>query len=158
MPPLIRPATPDDRSALGRLGAELVRVHHALDPLRFFLEEPLEHGYGRWLSKESERREAVVLVAEVEGVVVGYAYGSLVERDWAALRDACGALHDVLVEQSQRRAGLATLLVQEACTRLEALGAPRVVLSSAAGNEAAQRLFERLGFRRTMVEFSREAR
>ena len=158
MPPLIRPATSADRGALGRLGAELVRVHHALDPLRFFLEEPLEHGYGRWLSKESERREAVVLVAEVDGAVVGYAYGSLVERDWAALRDACGALHDVLVDEGQRRTGLATLLVQEACARLEALGAPRVVLSTAAGNEAAQRLFDRLGFRRTMIEFTREGR
>jgi RimJ/RimL family protein N-acetyltransferase len=30
------------------------------------------------------------------------------------------------------------------------------VLSTAARNEAAQRLFERVGFRRTMVEMTRE--
>ena len=91
-------------------------------------------------------------------MVIGYAYGSLVERDWAALRDACGALHDVLVDEGQRRSGVAALLVQEACVRLKALGAPRVVLSTAASNQAAQRLFDRLGFRRTMIEFTREAR
>lgn len=40
---------------------------------------------------------------------------------------------------------------------LETRGAPRVVLLSAARNESAQRLFERLGFRHTMVEMTREA-
>ena len=36
-------------------------------------------------------------------------------------------------------------------------GAPRVVLHTAALNEAAQRFFERLGFRRTMIEMTRES-
>jgi RimJ/RimL family protein N-acetyltransferase len=39
---------------------------------------------------------------------------------------------------------------------LTARDAPRVVLSTAARNERAQRFFERAGFRRTMVEFTRE--
>ena len=38
-----------------------------------------------------------------------------------------------------------------------AKGAPRVVITAAAGNTAAQALFGRLGFRRTMVEMTREA-
>ena len=39
---------------------------------------------------------------------------------------------------------------------LEDHGAPRVMLWSAEANPDAQRLFERLGFRRTMVEMTRE--
>ena len=39
--------------------------------------------------------------------------------------------------------------------RLEALGAPRVVLSTMVGNEAAQRLFRQCGFRPTMLEMTR---
>ena len=39
---------------------------------------------------------------------------------------------------------------------LGARGAPRVVLSTAERNEAAQRLFARAGFRRTMLEMTRE--
>jgi RimJ/RimL family protein N-acetyltransferase len=42
---------------------------------------------------------------------------------------------------------------------LEALavrGAPRVVLWTAARNEAAQRLFTEAGFRHTMIEMTRE--
>ena len=39
---------------------------------------------------------------------------------------------------------------------LRAQGAPRVVLWSAEQNATAQRLFTRLGFRRTMVEMTKE--
>jgi ribosomal protein S18 acetylase RimI-like enzyme len=47
-------------------------------------------------------------------------------------------------------------LVLETCRRLEALGAPRVLLHTAVQNEAAQALFEKLGFRSTMIEMTRE--
>jgi ribosomal protein S18 acetylase RimI-like enzyme len=47
-------------------------------------------------------------------------------------------------------------LAEAVIARLRALGAPRVVLHTAVQNAAAQRLFERLGFRRTMVEMTRE--
>jgi RimJ/RimL family protein N-acetyltransferase len=39
---------------------------------------------------------------------------------------------------------------------LAAIGAPRVVLMAAWRNEAARRLFARLGFRPTMLEMTRE--
>jgi RimJ/RimL family protein N-acetyltransferase len=39
---------------------------------------------------------------------------------------------------------------------LKAHGAPRVMLWTAERNHAAQRLFEQAGFRRTMIEMTRE--
>jgi predicted GNAT family acetyltransferase len=102
------------------------------------------------------RAEVVLLVALRDGRIVGYAYGRLEERDWNQLLDACGALHDVWVEPEERRAGVAAALVEALCQSLRAKGAPRVVLHTAAGNAAAQALFARLGFRRTMVEMTRE--
>jgi len=39
---------------------------------------------------------------------------------------------------------------------LRSIGAPRVVLWTAEKNDPAQRLFTRLGFRRTMIEMTRE--
>jgi RimJ/RimL family protein N-acetyltransferase len=38
---------------------------------------------------------------------------------------------------------------------LEALGAPRIVLSTMVRNESAQRLFAAVGFRPTMLEMTR---
>jgi ribosomal protein S18 acetylase RimI-like enzyme len=47
-------------------------------------------------------------------------------------------------------------LLDRTLEALEAKAAPRVVLSTAERNEAAQRLFARAGFRRTMIEMTRE--
>lgn len=144
------------------MGARLARAHHAMDAARFFLpEEPIEDGYAGWLGEELANPRAVVLAA-VAGAgrgatVVGYAYGRLEGRDWNTLRDPCGVAVDLWVEPEARGAGLGRRLVEALCEALAARGAERVVLDVAARNPAAARLFERAGFRPTMLEMTREA-
>jgi ribosomal protein S18 acetylase RimI-like enzyme len=48
------------------------------------------------------------------------------------------------------------MLLSATVAALRVRGAPRVVLSTAERNESAQRLFARAGFRRTMIEMTRE--
>jgi len=62
----------------------------------------------------------------------------------------------VYVDEAARRAGVATALIEAAVEWLAGRGMPRVVLWTAAPNEAARLLFERLGFRHTMTELTRE--
>lgn len=152
----IRPATKADEAALGRFGGALMRQHHDFDPQRFVRSENPEAGYGRFLVSQLEEPGSVVLVAERAGAVVGYAFAALEPMSWKDLRAACGYLHDVFVDPAARGAGAGERLVRAAIDWLEERGAPRVVLMSAARNEGAQRLFERIGFRRTMVEMTRE--
>jgi ribosomal protein S18 acetylase RimI-like enzyme len=154
----IRPAVPADAPALGRLAAQLVHYHHALDPDRYLLVERVEEGYARFLTSEMANPRAVVLCAvrEDDGAVVGYTYGTVEGRDWNALLDRHGALHDILVDPGVRRAGLGARLLRATCERLEALGAPRVVLHTAVQNREAQALFAKAGFRATMIEMTRE--
>jgi ribosomal protein S18 acetylase RimI-like enzyme len=129
-----------------------------MDAARFFLpEEPMEEGYAAWLGKELANPRAVVLVAEASGEIIGYAYGRIEARDWNTLRDRCGVAVDLWVEPEARGAGTGARLVHALCAALEARGAPRVVLNVAARNPSASRLFERLGFRPTMLEMAREA-
>ena len=152
----VRPAAPEDLDVVARMGAALVRLHHAWDSQRFFLVRGVERGYRRYFGEQLADPGTVILVAERAGRIVGYAYASLVERDWSDLRDACGKVHDVYVEEAARGAGAGPALLAEAVRRLEALGAPRVVLMVAARNEQAHALFGRLGFRETMIEMTRE--
>lgn len=153
----VRPATPADRPALGHLGALLVAHHHAFDPDRFIAPGPeTERGYGGFLERELQREGGVVLVAEAAGEVLGYAYGRLEGNDWLALRGPAGVIHDLMVDPARQRAGVGRRLLQEMISRLTALGAPRIVLSTAERNEAAQRLFASVGFRATMIEMTRE--
>jgi ribosomal protein S18 acetylase RimI-like enzyme len=153
----IRSATADDLDLLAQMGAALVRLHHGWDAARFFIVPELERGYRAYFASQLGEPETVILVAEVEEHVAGYVYGSLVERDWSDLRDACGKVHDLFVEERARAAGVGQALLEEAVRRLEALGAPRVVLMVAAGNPRAREIFARAGFRETMIEMTREA-
>jgi ribosomal protein S18 acetylase RimI-like enzyme len=137
------------------MAGELVRQHHAADPVRFMLPDDVEEGYVWWLGRELENPDAVLLVALVDQAVEGYAYGRMEERDWNALRDRCGALHDIYVAPAARRKGIARALVEEMVRRLGELGAPQVVLATAWGNESAQALFRAMGFRPTMIEMTR---
>ncbi len=154
---MIRPARPADLPGVAALAAKLVSQHHTYDPLRFFVPDRVEEGCAWWFRQELPRDEVVLLVAESDGVIVGYVYARLEDRDWNALLDACGAIHDILVDESHRGSGVGEGLARAALDALERKGAPRVVLHTAAANSGAQRFFERLGFRRTMIEMTREA-
>jgi ribosomal protein S18 acetylase RimI-like enzyme len=157
----IRTARREDLPDAAELAAALVRQHHAYDPLRFMRIEPIEQGYERFLRTQIDREGVVFLVAtearDGRETVVGYLLASLEDRDWSDLRDACGKLHDVYVDEGARGKGVATRLVEDAIARLSAMGAPRTVLMTAWRNDAARRLFERLGFRATMLEMTRES-
>jgi ribosomal protein S18 acetylase RimI-like enzyme len=161
----IRRATRSDLPELGRLGALLMRTHYAFDQKRFL--EPganAEEGYAWFLGEQlKDDTNAVVLVAEpfdsAQGKrsdVIGYVYAALEPISWKELRDACGFIHDIVVEERGRRRGVATALMDAAMAWLKERGAPRVVLGTAEQNEPAQRLFARMGFRRTMVEMTKE--
>lgn len=145
----------DLEDAAGLAGC-LVRMHHAFDPARFLHLPSPEAGYARYFASELESDRVVLLVAERGGAVVGYLYARLEPRSYNELLDACGKVHDILVDESVRGMGVGEALLREGMARLKARGAPRVVLLTAVQNEAAQRLFARVGFRTTMLEMTCE--
>jgi len=153
----IRPAVPADLPALGRLGALLVRTHHDFDPVRFIAATPrTEHGYASFLGRQLAEPAVVVLVAERKGEVLGYTYAGVEGPDYMALRGPAGALYDIVVDPARRGHGVGRMLLDATLAALKERGAARVVLSTAERNEPAQRLFARAGFRRTMIEMTRE--
>jgi ribosomal protein S18 acetylase RimI-like enzyme len=153
----IRRATPADIPAIGRLGALLVRTHHDLDPERFIAATPgTEKGYGSFLGTQLDEQNVIILVAERDGEVVGYTYAGVEGTDYMSLRGPAGVLYDIVVDPAHRKQGVGRMLLDATVEALKARGAPRVVLSTAERNASAQRLFDRAGFRRTMIEMARE--
>jgi ribosomal protein S18 acetylase RimI-like enzyme len=152
---VIRAATVADLPRVAELAGDLVRMHHAVDAARFLLPERVEEGYAWWLERELGRAEASVIVATTDERIVGYAYGTREGRDWNALLDEHGAIHDVFVAPHARRDGTGRKLVHAMVEELTRRGAPRIVLSTMVGNEPAQRLFAASGFRPTMLEMTR---
>jgi ribosomal protein S18 acetylase RimI-like enzyme len=98
----------------------------------------------------------VVLVAEREGDVIGYVYAGIEPHSWKELREAAGFIHDIVVDERGRRMGVASALIEAATAWLRDQHMPRVLLWTSPQNDSAQELFARLGFRRTMIEMTRE--
>lgn len=142
---------------MGRLGALLVREHHDFDPQRFLPPTSrLEQSYASFLGTQLEEPNIVILVADRGGEVVGYTYSGVEGTDYMALRGPAGVVYDIIVDPAHRKQGIGRMLLDATLEALKARGAPRVVLSTAERNTTAQHLFDRAGFRRTMIEMTRE--
>jgi GNAT superfamily N-acetyltransferase len=151
---IIRPASKSDEVALGRLGAALMRQHHAADPRRFVQVDRPEEGYGRFLVSQIANPDSLVLVAERDNEILGYVFADVEGTSWRDLRGPCGFIHDVYVLESARRQGTGQALLHAAIEWAHSRGRSQVVLWTKSGNEAAQRLFATLGFRDTMIEMT----
>lgn len=176
---VIRPAQTRDLDALGRLGASLMRTHYAFDERRFMSpgDDP-EAGYARFLAQQLDKPSSIVLVAErsdmpserrapkrgmppalsgvPSGEVMGYVFASIEPQSWKELREEAGFVHDLMIADEAREAGVGKQLLDAAINWLQEQGMPRVVLWTAAPNDVARRLFERRGFRPTMIEMTIE--
>ena len=155
--PLVRRATGADLESLGRLGALMVEQHHQFDERRFLAPTPhTVDAYAAFLGTQLDNPAAVVLVAEHDAHVVGYAYAAVEGYDYVSLRGPAALLHDLIVDPAYRGRGVGEALLHATFTALVPHRVPRIVLSSAERNEGAQRFFTRMGFRRTMIEMTRE--
>lgn len=135
----------------------LVEEHYDFDPRRFLAagrRTPADYAF--FMSAQLDDQDKVVLVADDNGDVVGYAFAAVKGYDYMALRGPTGVLHDVIVAPEHRGRGVGRLLLEATLEFFRSRGVPRVVLSTAERNEAAQRLFARMGFRRTMIKMTRE--
>jgi ribosomal protein S18 acetylase RimI-like enzyme len=156
-PVTVRPAEAADEAALGRLGALLVAEHHEFDPKRFIAPRPeTPQAYGHFLVSHLGSKDRSVLVAEQDGAVIGYVFFGMEGIDYMALRGPAGAIYDLVVDPGHRRQGVGGTLMDAALAELAERGAPRAVLSTAEKNHGAHRLFAGAGFRRTMIEMTRE--
>ncbi len=153
----IRPATEADLPTLRRLSAILLRSHHDFDNSRFVeATEEAEVGFNAFLAEQIGKDNVALLIAERENEVLGYVYASIEPLSWTELRHEAGFIHDVAVVQNRRGAGVAQVLIDAALSWFRSRQVKRVMLWTAEKNPGAQQLFTRLGFRRTMVEMTRE--
>jgi ribosomal protein S18 acetylase RimI-like enzyme len=154
---VVRRATNADLPSLGRLGALLVQQHHDFDPRRFLApsRRTPDH-YADFLGSQLDNPDVLVLVADQGGTVIGYTFAAMEGYDYKSLRGPAALLHDILVGPDHRGRGVGRQLLEETLSLLRSRGARQIVLSTAERNESAQRLFMRMGFRKTMIEMTRE--
>jgi ribosomal protein S18 acetylase RimI-like enzyme len=151
---LIRPAVTSDIPALCKLAELLALQHAAYDPARYRLPRSMADAYVAQWSEQLGREDAVVLVAEVSGVLLGYAFARVEPPSLVALTGPAGWIHDLYVVPESRGRGTGTRLLNAAIQALGELGVADILLGVAAQNEAAAALYRRRGFRPTLQEMA----
>ena len=122
---------------------------------------PTEENKARWRSwvlKVHEEDEDQVLVAEADGLLVGFILFRI-RTDmplWTPHRVAI--IYDLYVRPGWRRKGIATKLVLRALEAMGRRGVDHVRVTALASNEPAIRLYRKLGFREYGITFSKELR
>lgn len=147
----IRRATKADAKRVAELAVKLARQHEDYDARRFarlYDESDAEWYYG----SRNETPDEIVLVAEIDNQIVGFAYLQYEAKDYPNLLENAAWLHDIYVEESARTGGTGKLLIEKSVEAAKDLGADKLMLAVAAKNETAREFFARRGFRKTMVE------
>ena len=147
----IRKATEADGRRVAELAVKLARQHEDYDPQRFarLYDEQSAAGY---YGSRNETGDEIVLVAEIDNEIIGFAYIQYEAVNYPALLENAAWLHDIYVEQEARSAGAGKLLIEKSIEAARELGADKLMLSVAAKNELARDFFEQKGFRETMFE------
>lgn len=148
---IVRRATVDDAPTIADFALKLFAQHREYDPVRF-ADLGSREGAAWFYAEQTKAEDAAVLVAEMNGMVVGFAYVQYEERNYAELIETAAWLHDIYVNETVRRSGAATALIDAAAEAAKEMGANKLILTVAAKNQFARVFFERRGFTTTMVE------
>jgi ribosomal protein S18 acetylase RimI-like enzyme len=147
----VRRAVLQDARTIAEYAIKLVVQHQDYDSRRFSRLSTVEQA--EWFyGKQTKVNDAAVLVAEIEGVIIGFAYLQFEAKDYANLLENAALLHDIYIDEAARGHNAGKSLIEKSIEVAKELGANKLMLSVAAKNEYAKEFFERNGFRTTMVE------
>ncbi len=152
---IVRRARLEDARRVAEMAIKLAEQHHNYDSRRFSELAPLEQAE-QYYGSQTETTDATILVAELDGKIVGFTFIQYEAKDYANLLEKAAWLHDIYIEETARGQNAGNLLIESSIAAAKELGADKLMLSVAAKNEFAKSFFESKGFRTTMVELMLE--
>lgn len=147
----VRQAKPEDVPALVALFQELDRMQsdwRVFTPRPGFYDE-----VGAKYRESMEKQNAVVLVAEDDGEVVGMAYGEVRLPSRFSDENAF-EISGVVVRSGYRGRGVGRALVREAARFAAGVGVEWIELKTFAPNQGAMSFWESLGFTPRVVQLT----
>src|SRR6476619_4382232 len=110
---LVRPAVQQDAESIAEFALRLFAQHRAYDADRF-ADLRNKEGAARYYMSRAQADDAAVLVADMDGSVVGFAYLEYERVDYIDLLENAVWLHDLYVDDSARGKGVGKMLMQAA--------------------------------------------
>lgn len=168
VPVSIRPGTADDLDSLGPLWVGVHHQHQAAMPEL----APYATDEQTWTARRAlyadvlAKPDTILLLAYDDeapdgAALVGYGLAHVLRtaETWVAdtwrRGERTGEIESLAVASAYRGQGIGTLLLERLEAGLRAIGVEDLILGVLAGNVAAQRLYERHGYRATWLYLSR---
>ena len=142
----IREGKQSDLQQVSSLWLEMINIHQSLNDRAW---EPAPNGpekYRECMEETLAQEERVLLVAEVEGEVVGFTHGSLGNSPPPMAPRRIGFITDLAVTASHRRHGIGRQLAETIIQRFAQRDADEVKLGAAISNQPAITFWRALGF------------
>ena len=142
---VIQAATRRDVPAIVALWEELMDFHQARDPF-FTRSHNGSRIFARFVEENIRNDAACVLVAVVDGKIVGYCQGILDRHPPALAESDFGQILDFGVTAEFRRAGIGEKMLQALCEWFRREGIGRVEVRHSTRNEIGARFWPKMGF------------
>ncbi len=142
---VIRPALESDVDALADLVARLKRLNGEFDPLLKPAENLLSVSK-EYVKSKLASTSSVVLVAEIDGKIVGVVIGDVEDRLFYEPRMA-GVIKEFYILPEFRRRGLGKRMMNEIMDALRKKGAQMIMADFPALNEIAIEFYKKMNFR-----------
>jgi GNAT superfamily N-acetyltransferase len=156
MKPLVRLARSEDLARLRELWDALYE-HQTAHGMRIRLPQ---NAFAAWVSSIEPvlDRFAVVTVAELEGELMGFVAGRTRMLPAFFGSGHVGFIGEVFVVATMRSQGIGEALLRRALEWFEERGILRIELQVVSDNPDALRFYERLGWKRELVQLTYESR
>lgn len=141
----IRKAKPEDLNQLTQYGLNLLNQHSELDPY-FTPTENADKIYRIFLEGCLDSENKVLLVAEKDEQIIGYAAGEIQTRSPVFKVAQHGYINDVFVEEEFRKLGIAKKFLKTLKKWFKSRHIEHVELSVLAKNEIGIKTWARFGF------------
>lgn len=159
-PCTIRAATLEDIPAVLPMVQAICDMHAAMDPDRYSFVPDITSRYATWLPKRIADAGSVFLVAESQQQpsmptpaphIVAFLIAETLDEIPIYLTKRYGFIHDLWVQPTHRRQGIAQSLTRECIARFSAMNITQVRLDTANANDSGRTLFASLGFRTSSI-------
>jgi len=153
----IRQATRDDARAVAALWSVMADQHRRYDADGWCWSDDAEDKWLEHFTGHLDNTDAVCLVAQgADGELLAFVQAVVKDSPPIFATRRHGEVWDLVVRPEHRRKGIGAKLMAAAIAGLKERGAEDVKLHVAIANEAAIKLYERLGFRRIMYRMHKK--
>ena len=142
----VRQATEADLEAIGELWWEMAEFHRPALPIPIKAQEEVKVQQKKYVQERLSDENALILIGEVEGRVVGYCRASVGFPAPVYEQQLYGSIAELSVSGQYRRRGIGEAMFQTTCAWFKSRGVQHIEVSTMTANPVSNAFWKKMGF------------